>query len=171
MTDLFKYISAEDLMERWGLKPYQLQQLPIRGYIKKYLHSYYTEPGVPEHEYEKVAIYIGDLDPDTLLRCQFKLSDVRALEEELPELGKKNPKKDDSKEKKKRPSQLAKKQCREIAGKLWKEHYIISKEMAGRPEIIKVAGDYAPETRRRWICDLAPKKLQKGGTPTRKSSK
>jgi len=172
MTDLIKYISAKRLMERWKLEPLELKQLPIRGYIKKHLYSYPIYEGIHEHEYEYVEVHLAGLSHNDFLKCQFKLSDVYALEEKHSEFfGEKKPKNDDSKEKKSRPNQLAKEKCREIAEKLWKEHYIISKEMADRPEIKKFAGSYTLEQRRRWICDLAPEELKKGGTPKRKSSK
>jgi hypothetical protein len=70
-----------------------------------------------------------------------------------------------------RPNQKAKIKCREIAEELWEKHYIRSKEMANRPELIEVAGVYTLEVRRRWICDLAPPELRKGGAPKKKQSK
>jgi hypothetical protein len=74
-------------------------------------------------------------------------------------------------QRKKRPNQIAKTKCRDIVKELWKKHYIRSKEMAGRPELLEVAGEYALETRRRWICDLTPPELRKAGRPKKKQPK
>jgi hypothetical protein len=71
-------------------------------------------------------------------------------------------------DKKLRPNQEARIKCREIAKELWKKHHIVSKEMAGRPEIVEVGRDWTLECRRRWICDLAPDELKKGGRPKEK---
>lgn len=86
MEDLIKYISAKRLMERWNLEPLELKQLPIRGYIEKYIGSYWIDQGIEDHIFEMVEVHINSFDPDTLLRCQFKLSDVYALEENHREL-------------------------------------------------------------------------------------
>jgi hypothetical protein len=86
MDKLLRWISAEHLMERWNLEPYELKQIPIKGYI----------PGSPEQvpdspfEYIDVGfaaiVDIDALPHDLLLNCVFKRSDVYNLEKKHPEL-------------------------------------------------------------------------------------
>jgi len=70
---------------------------------------------------------------------------------------------------KSRPNQLAKTKSRRITKDLLKKYPKMGiKEMADRPEIKRVAGNWTHQTRHRWICDLFSDEARK---LTRKRSK
>lgn len=169
MTHPIKWIRYKRLIEKWPLDRFELDQiidnslLPVY-YDPNYNHKYHSEFFNP---FPVSSLDFADYDIDKLF---FKQIEIAHFEETYPELfGKKGVKKRaEATEAKKRPNQLAKEKCQEEAKKLWEKHYIQSGEMADRLELIEIAGEYTSETRRRWICKLAPLELQRPGRPPKK---
>lgn len=185
------WINGKKLMEIWDIDLDGLYQclfdLDLPVYDKNYNEKVFAEPEertitdesgnvidefLVENDlytlwtlknYEYWPYMEGESIEAILCSLYFKMEDIKQFEEKY---GKS--KLTDSDKKKLRPNQLAKEKCREVAKELWEKHHIRSKEMAGRPEVIEVAGEYTLETRRRWIHDLAPSELQKPGRPPKK---
>jgi len=196
MKNIIGWITKKRLMSRWDLDDFELFQIISSGVLPVYLDfgSFASDSELEqlrkvkygedikaeskerwkafysEKETERVKYHYSQLSFESFERGHFSDSDLRFKMEDILRLEKEygKPEQTEYSKKKLRPSQLAKEKCREVAKELWKKYPIRSKEMAGRPEVIKDAGEYTLETRRRWICDLAPSELRKPGRPPKK---
>ena len=144
-------IRGEDLMARW-----QKHEGEIRSIM--FTHGLdVIDPFGHELNSQHILSLVHEKTID-LSDLLFRLSDIKELESEHPEII--ADRTDDKKpEKKLRPSQIHKIKCRELAQKLWEENPTITIiDMAYKDEINDLfdGRSYADKTIRNWIKDLCP---------------
>jgi hypothetical protein len=148
-------IDEGQILERWGIAGIELWNLveecdldvvdPVGTKIQDF-HNHELQL-LSYTGYEEVSWY-------------FRLSDIEGIESQYGF----EPKEDSgvSKQRKPRPSRVAKERCREVAAKIWEEDPDITiRGMSERPEILEVTKRpdglyYLERTIRGWIKDLCP---------------
>jgi hypothetical protein len=144
-------IRGEDLMARWQKHEGEIHSIMFTHGLDV------IDPFGHELELKVIFSLIGKevLEIPDLL---FRLSNIEDLESEHPEI---IPEQADDKEpeKKKRPSQIHREKCREMAEKLWDEDPTLTiVDMTYKDEINALfdGKSYVEKTIRKWIKDLNP---------------
>jgi len=161
---LAELIRCNDLMARWEMHDDEISMIMSDKGLEA-IDSFGHEIG---NDFLFFLIESGTLDVSDLL---FRLSDIEDYESKYPEA---IPEQEDNKKpkKKKRPSQIHKEKCREVAQSLWEEDPTITiKEISEMNEIMEVTKRtdgkcYSKKTIRNWIKELCPDR-----TPGRRPKK
>ena len=127
----------------------------------------WNEFKLPEMKAEAVAVLAA------LVHSLYLIEDIKKFFSE-PEIEKKEIIPEFFKAKKLRPDQEAKLKVQQVAKELYDKHPEIDtvKEMVDRPEILEAGGkNYQPDTRHKWISEIAPRRAKTPGIRPEKKKK
>lgn len=141
------------------------------GHYEKWVLSVkeldWNEFKLPEMKAEAVAVLTA------LVNSLYHIEDTKKYFSE-PEIEKKEIIPEFFKAKKLRPDQEAKLKVQQVAKELYDKHPEIDtvKEMVDRPEILEAGGkNYQPDTRHKWISEIAPRRAKNPGIRPEKKKK
>jgi hypothetical protein len=172
MDSSLRWITAEELKDRWKMKDFEIAKILLEFDIKahdliedrelsikannNYLDFCFDEsPAYIEENYYTIADVIRKLQ-----YLMFKLSYIELFENDQLNNANRNLPPDCEVEVKLRPNQRHKERCRAVAELIWKSTPDITiDDMARKDEINGIAcekKDYTVDTIRTWIKDLCP---------------